>query len=217
MKDFLHIVTQIIIGVFIFNELRKRMDEKIAIAISIGCILLFYVHPIPLLYLTWKHSLPKETITKYILNFGLPYDVGKDSVIWKDIAGFDTTWVLDEQIKHTHPIDHIDFVYSTLKIPGIKPEHVCIISQATGSIFIDMLKQEATARCHYLVKNAVSLGFVQDVVAGKITMENSREEYGRRILSNVYLDWFKDPLNEAQETLGEGAHHLVITGTEHAH
>tara|TARA_B100000949_G_C14232603_1_gene429634 strand:+ start:97 stop:750 length:654 start_codon:yes stop_codon:yes gene_type:complete len=217
MKDFLHIVTQIIIGVFIFNELRKRMDEKFAIAISIGCILLFYVHPIPLLYLTWKHSLPKETITKYILNFGLPYDVGKDSVIWKNIGGFDTTWVLDEQIKHTHPIDHIDFVYSTLKIPGIKPEHVCIISQATGSIFIDMLKQEATARCHYLVKNAVSLGFVQDVVAGKITMENSREEYGRRILNNVYLDWFKDPLNEAQETLGEGAHHLVITGTEHAH
>ena len=208
MKDFLHIVTQIIIGVFIFNELRKRMDEKFAIAISIGCILLFYVHPIPLLYLTWKHSLPKETITKYILNFGLPYDVGKDSVIWKNIGGFDTTWVLDEQIKHTHPIDHIDFVYSTLKIPGIKPEHVCIISQATGSIFIDMLKQEATARCHYLVKNAVSLGFVQDVVAGKITMENSREEYGRRILNNVYLDWFKDPLNEAQETLGEGAHHL---------
>ena len=57
MKDFLHIVTQIIIGVFIFNELRKRMDEKFAIAISIGCILLFYVHPIPLLYLTWKHSI----------------------------------------------------------------------------------------------------------------------------------------------------------------
>ena len=217
MKDFLHIVTQITIGIFIFNELKKRMDEKFAIAISIGCILLLYVHPIPLLYLTWKHALPKETITKYILNFGLPYDVGKDSVIWKNIGGFDTTWVLDEQIKHTHPIDHIDFVYSTLKIPGIKPEHVCIISQATGSIFIDMLKQEATARCHYLVKNAVSLGFVQDVVAGKITMENSREEYGRRILNNVYLDWFKDPLNEAQETLGEGAHHLVITGTEHAH
>ena len=217
MKGFLHIVTQIIIGILIFNELRKRMDEKLAIAISIGCILLFYIHPIPLLYLTWKHALPKETITKYILNFGLPYDVGKDSVIWKNIGGFDTTWVLDEQIKHTHPIDHIDFVYSTLKIPGIKPEHVCIISQATGSIFIDMLKQEATARCHYLVKNAVSLGFVQDVVAGKITMENSREEYGRRILNNVYLDWFKDPLNETQETLGEGAHHLVITGTEHAH
>jgi len=193
------------------------MNKKILLVISILCAMLLYVHPIPFLYVTWKHSLPKETVTKYILNFGLPYDVGKDSVTWKNMAGFDTTWVLDEQIKHTHPMDHIDFVYSTLKIPGIKPEHVCIISQATGSIFIDMLKQEATARCHYLVKNAVSLGFVQDVVAGNITMEQSREEYGRRILNNVYLDWFQDPLDEAHTSLGEGAHHLVITGTEHEH
>tara|TARA_B100000745_G_scaffold290723_1_gene229876 strand:- start:1104 stop:1685 length:582 start_codon:yes stop_codon:yes gene_type:complete len=193
------------------------MNQKLAIVISILCALFIYIHPIPLLYLTWKHSLPKETITKYILNFVLPYDVGKDSVIWKNIAGFDITWVLDEQIKHTHPIDHIDFVYSTIKVPGIEPEHVCIISQATGSIFIDLLKQEATARCHYLVKNAVSLGFVQDVVDGKITMEQSREEYGRRILNNIHLDWFKDPLNEAHSTLGEGAHHLVITGKRHDH
>ena len=212
IKSLLFMLTQIILGFIIYHALKNHMNNNTLIVIIILCVLLLYVHPIPLLYLTWKHSLPKETITTYILNFGLPYDVGKDSVIWKNIGGFDTTWVLDEQIKHTHPMDHIDFVYSTLKIPGIKPEHVCIISQATGSIFIDMLKQEATARCHYLVKNAVSLGFVQDVVAGKITMENSREEYGRRILNNVYLDWFKDPLNEAQETLGEGGHHLVITG-----
>jgi len=217
MKNLLFILTQIILGFIIYHVLKNHMNKTILLVIVIFCILLFYIHPIPLLYLTWKHSLPKETITKYIWNFGLPYDVGKDSVIWKNIAGFDITWVLDEQIKHTHPIDHIDFVYSTLKIPGIKPEHVCIISQATGSIFIDMLKQEATARCHYLVKNAVSLGFVQDVVAGKITMEQSREEYGKRILNNIYLDWFKDPLNESHTTLGEGAHHLVITGTEHNH
>ena len=208
---------QIIIGFIVYYTLKNYMNQKLAIVISILCALFIYIHPIPLLYLTWKHSLPKETITKYILNFGLPYDVGKDSVIWKNIAGFDITWVLDEQIKHTHPIDHIDFVYSTIKVPGIEPEHVCIISQATGSIFIDLLKQEATARCHYLVKNAVSLGFVQDVVDGKITMEQSREEYGRRILNNIHLDWFKDPLNEAHSTLGEGAHHLVITGKRHDH
>ena len=216
-SSILWIFIQLITGMTIYYALQGYMKKNIIIVISVICTLFIYSHPIPLLYLAWKHTLPKKTITKYILNFGLPYDVGKDRVTWKNIGGFDITWVLDEQIKHTHPIDHIDFVYSTLKIPGIKPEHVCIISQATGSIFIDMLKQEATARCHYLVKNAVSLGFVQDVVAGKITMEDSREEYGRRILNNIYLDWFKDPLNEAHETLGEGAHHLVITGTEHDH
>ena len=217
INSILWLCMNIIVGVVVFYTLKNRINFNIAITISILCVLLIYIHPIPLLFITWKHSLPKETVIQYIFNFGLPYDVGKDSVIWKNIAGFDITWVLDEQIKHAHPMDHIDFVYSTIKVPGIKPEHVCIISQATGSIFIDMLKAEATARCHYLVKNAVSLGFVQDVVAGKITIDNSREEYGRRILNNIHPDWFMDPLNEAHKTLGEGAHHLVISGKEHEH
>nr|QBK89235.1 MAG: hypothetical protein LCMiAC02_03300 [Mimivirus LCMiAC02] len=79
------------------------------------------------------------------------------------------------------------------------------------------MKQEATARCHYLVKNAVSLGFVQDVVFGKIKKEDARKEYGRRILSNIYKDWFKDPLGEADTTLGEGKHHLTLSGEVHEH
>ncbi len=149
---------------------------------------------------TWKNDILKETVKTYIMKFGLPYDVCKDHVIWKNIAGFDKTVVVDEQIEHTHPMKHIDFVYSTKKIQGLKPEHVCIVVQATGSIMIDLLKQEATARCHYLIKNAVSLGFVQDVVAGKISKDEAREEYGRRILSNVYPSWFKDPLNNAHKT-----------------
>ena len=218
LKQVIGFSMTIITGLVVYYALKRHMkNQNIVIVLSVLCALLIYIHPLPLLYITWKHALPKETVTSYVLNFGLPYDTGKDSVIWKDIAGFDKTWVLDEQIKHTHPMDHIDFVYSTLKIPGIKPEHVCIISQATGSIFIDMLKSEATARCHYLVKNAVSLGFVQDVVEGKISMESSRDEYGRRILNNIHPEWFKDPLNEAHRTLGEGAHHLVISGKEHPH
>ena len=217
INNIIWLFMKIITGCIIFYILKGRINQNLNIVISILCALFIYVQPLPLLFLTWKYPLPKKTIIQYFFNFGFPYNVGKDSVTWKNIGGFDTTWVLDERIKHTHPMDHIDFVYSTLKIPGIKPEHVCIISQATGSIFIDMLKEEATARCHYLVKNAVSLGFVQDVVEGKITMEDSREEYGRRILNNIYLDWFKDPLNEAHKTLGEGAHHLVISGTEHEH
>jgi len=170
----------------------------------------------------WKYDLPKKMVKKYVEKFGLPYDSGKDRVIWKGgkmkkDTGFDKTWVIDEEIGHAHPVKHIDFVYSTIKVTKIKPKHVCIIAHATGSIFIDMLKQEATARCHYIVKNAVSLGFVQDVVSGKISQTDSKDEYARRILNNIYPDWFKDPLDESHKTLGEGAHHLMLTGEVHKH
>ena len=196
---------------------KRRINIKIAIIVSLIFAFLIYVYPLLIIFITWKYPLPKKTVITYIANFGLPYDAGKDSVIWKNMAGFDQTWVLDERVAHSHPMDHIDFVYSTIKVPGIKSKDLCIIAQATGSIFIDMLKEEATARCHYLVKNAVSLGFVQDVVDGKISIKDSRNEYGRRILNNIYPSWFKDPLNEAHKTLGEGAHHLVKSGKKHAH
>jgi len=211
------LIVNLVFGIVIYYALKDRVGRNISIIISIICAILIYVHPLPLLYLTWKYPLPKKTVTKYIMKFGLPYDISKDQVTWKNMAGFDKTWILDERIKHTHPVDHIDFVYSTIKVPGIKPEHVCIISHSTGSIFIDQLKQEATARCHYLVKNAVSLGFVQDVVAGKINKKDARKEYARRIVNNIYHDWFKDPLQESHVTLGEGKHHLILTGKVHEH
>jgi len=47
-----------------------------------------------------------------------------------------------------------------------------------------------------LIKNGISLGFVEDVVAGRIKPENARKEYARRIINSVMPSWFKDPLNE---------------------
>nr|QBK89234.1 MAG: hypothetical protein LCMiAC02_03290 [Mimivirus LCMiAC02] len=123
------LIVNLILGVTIYYALRDRVGRNISIVISVLSAILIYVHPLPLLYLTWRYQLPKKTVTKYIMKFGLPYDVGKDRVTWKNMAGFDKTWILDERIKHTHPADHIDFVYSTIKVPGIKPEHVCTIKR----------------------------------------------------------------------------------------
>ena len=73
------------------------------------------------------------------------------------------------------------------------------------------MKEEVTARCHYLIKNAVTLGFVEDVVANKISDNEARDEYARRIKNNITPDWYDDPLDEYEETLAADiAHHLKI-------
>ncbi len=123
------LIVNLILGIVIYYAMKDRIGRNISIVISVLCAILIYVHPLPLLYLTWNYSLAKNTVTKYIMKFGLPDDVSKDQVVWKNMAGFDKTWVIDEEIKHKHPVDHIDFVYSTIKVPGIKPEHVCTIKR----------------------------------------------------------------------------------------
>ena len=162
-------------------------------------------------YSGWKYGLPRETAERYLAVFGPPDEVGRDFAKWDNIANFGgPTVIKDEEITHTKPVKHIDFVYSTrpIRVPADK---VGVLAGASGSIIVDQLKEEVTARCHYLIKNAVTLGFVEDVVTGIIPDEEARAEYARRIKNNIYPDWFTDPLDEYESTLAvDVAHHLEI-------
>ena len=139
IQKIIWLIVNIFTGIAIYFLLGNRVDRNLGIAISAISASLLYVHPIPILFLGWKYTLPKKALAQYIWNFGLPYDTSKEMAIWKNMAGFDRTWILDEQVAHLKPVDHIDFIYSTIKVPGIKPEHVCIIANSTGSIFVDLL------------------------------------------------------------------------------
>jgi hypothetical protein len=162
-------------------------------------------------YTKWKHGEPKKTAKRYIAVFGNPDETGKSFAKWNDIANFGgPTVIKDEEISHTKPVKHIDFVYSTRSI-RVPADKVGILAMSSGSIIVDQLKEEVTARCHYLIKNAVTLGFVEDVVSGKIPANGAPKEYARRIKNNITPKWFKDPLNEYKETLAvDVSHHLEI-------
>jgi hypothetical protein len=162
-------------------------------------------------YSAWKHGEPRDTARRYVEVFGPPDEVEKGSATWNDIANFGgPTVIKDEEIAHGTPVKHIDFVYSTRSI-RVPADKVGVLAKASGSIMVDQLKQEVTARCHYLIKNAVTLGFVEDVAAGKIPDKGARQEYARRIKNNIHPKWFKDPLGEYKKTLAvDVAHHLEI-------
>jgi hypothetical protein len=154
-------------------------------------------------------KLPRDTAVQYCNEFGDPESITKNSAIWSSpIRKHDIVEVKNEQIPHSWPMAHVDFVYSTRSYKNedgscdITPEHVGIIAKATGSIFVDQLKCEATARCHYLIKNDVSLRFVQDIISGeKITTENARDMYAEYILNNKTTDEFPDPFDNSEKTL----------------
>jgi len=150
---------------------------------------------------------------------GEKYDTtfGDSMILWKDVElideekyqykvkKIDKLYVIDEHIEHSFPADHIDYVYSTLKIPQIQakdgkstinPELVGKFAGVTGSIIVDGLKGEVTARCGDTVANDVTLNFVLDAINGKV--EPTKEEYGKRILAlketlgENLRKWFKD-------------------------
>ena len=150
----------------------------------------------------WKNKKAQEYASVLVEKYGEPKVKGSKMLLWEDInlideekyqykvKKVDKIYIIDESIKHSFPADHIDYCYSTLKIPQIRakdgastiePELVGKFAGVTGSIIVDGLKGEVTARCGDLVANDVTLNFVLDSINGKI--EPSKDEYAKRILA----------------------------------
>ena len=150
----------------------------------------------------WKNKKAQDYASKLIEKYGEPDVEGGEMLLWEKlklvdeenykykVKKIDKLYILDEHIEHSFPAPHIDYCYSTIKIPQIQakdgkstinPDLVGKFAGVTGSIIIDGLKGEATARCGDTVANDVTLNFVLDSINGKI--EPSKEEYGKRILS----------------------------------
>ena len=169
----------------------------------------------------WKNEMAQKYASILLEKYGddgEKYDTifGDSMIMWKDVElideekykykvrKIDKLYVLDEHIEHSFPADHIDYVYSTLKIPEIQakdgkstinPDLVGKFAGVTGSIIVDGLKGEVTARCGDTVANDVTLNFVLDAINGKV--EPTKEEYGKRILAlkeslgENLSQWFK--------------------------
>ena len=149
----------------------------------------------------WKNKKAQEYASVLIEKYSEPKVKGKKMLLWEDVTlideekyeykvkKVDKLYILDESIAHSFPANHIDYCYSTLKIPQIQakdgkstiePDLVGKFAGVTGSIIIDGLKGEATARCGDTVANDVTLNFVLDSIDEKI--EPTKEEYAKRIL-----------------------------------
>ena len=165
----------------------------------------------------WENKKAQEYASLLIDKYGEPNVKGGKMLLWKNVElideekykykvkNIDKLYVLDEHIEHSFPADHIDYVYSTITIPEIQakdgkstidPDLVGKFAGVTGSIIVDGLKGEVTARCGDTVANDVTLNFVLDAINGKV--EPTKDEYGKRILSikkeveENLKKWFQD-------------------------
>ena len=142
---------------------------------------------------SWEHEDAKSYAEELIEEYGDPDAVTDNMVLWEDnrISEFTKVYVLDESIAHDSPAPHRDFVYSTMEIK-VPEDLMEAVAKASESIIVDQLKNEVTARCGDIIANAITLGFVQKLVDGKIKPEDSEKEYKKYILEKMIPDWFKE-------------------------
>ena len=141
----------------------------------------------------WRHKEPAEYALKMMKVFGRPHYSTHEMVGWKEDGDVAKMVVKDEFLAHGFPKLHHDFVYSYINL-HVPVEFVGQFAEVTESIVIDRLVPYVYARCGSLFANATTLGFVLDVVQGKV--KPSKKEYSRRILGGVIPDWYEDRMNE---------------------
>lgn len=145
----------------------------------------------------WEHKDAADYAQELIDEYGEPDEPSENQMTWRNISQFDETTVKDESVPHEFPKSHRDYVYSTMEVE-VPEELVSVFAHTTESILVDQLKNTVTARCGDINANAITLGFVQDVVSGDGPQkaEEAKKEYARRITDGVYPDWFKENTNE---------------------
>ncbi len=138
----------------------------------------------------WRYKVPSEYAKKLMKAWDVPTGLSWYSAKWetKTRDPYVEVKVVDEYVAHTFPKKHYDFVYTTISVKKaikrrVTAEHACALMKVSGSIIIDLLKQEVTARCGGLGKNDVTLAFVLDVIEGKT--KPTKQEYKRRILKDI--------------------------------
>ena len=91
----------------------------------------------------------------------------------------------DEEIHHCVPSKHVDFLYTTINF-YLEPKVVPFVQAISGSVMIDLLKNEVTARCGGTGANYATLKTVIDlqeaITKGEIV---SRKEINKVYVANI--------------------------------
>jgi hypothetical protein len=135
----------------------------------------------------WKNDSPKKYAMKLLGTFGKPDYFTPDSLTWVNpYQNVSKLCIMDEELMNMIPSRHYTYVYSTARL-ATTPAQACMLQYFGGSIIIDQLKKEVTARCDSLGKNQVTLGFVYDYVTGHLhgSKDQLQAEYKRRIDNNI--------------------------------
>ena len=152
----------------------------------------------------WEHEDAKGYAEKLIDEYGQPDEVTETMLKWNKLGSFGEdereTYIIDESIPHAFPKPHRDYVYTVMNIK-IPSDMLDTLGHVTGSIIYDGLKEEVTARCGSLYANAATMGFVRDMVDGKVPVEDgpAKDEYADRITKDPLPKFYDNRMNEGVE------------------
>lgn len=90
----------------------------------------------------------------------------------------------DESVAHQSPAPHRDYLYATYKLNAPR-DRISDILALSDSVTYDPLKQEVTARCHFMGANYATLYLATLIADSTIGKDVAKDMYGPAIMQTI--------------------------------
>lgn len=134
----------------------------------------------------WEEE-PAGVARELIERYGEPEEITANRLIWHNNGQWKRTEIVNEQVSHNFPKPHNDFLYQTVEFP-VPEEKAGEIIQMSGSLLIDRVKGEVTARCDSEKANMLSLNLMNQIIDGRKNAKSARDTYAATMLEDKHQD-----------------------------
>lgn len=124
----------------------------------------------------------QEAARFMIGKYGAPNEQTPTMLVWYATGPWKRTIVYREEIPHSFPKPHTDLMeqFIDYRVPAEKFD---LLAAYDGSVIVERTKGEISARCDKEAMNFLALNLANDIVTGRRTVQQAREEYARQAMA----------------------------------
>jgi hypothetical protein len=121
---------------------------------------------------------PKEVAKKMVEQYGQPNEATPTHLVWLKNGPWKYTILFSEEVPHNFPMKHTDVLEQVIdyKVP---PDKFDELAAYDGSVTVRRTKGEMSAMCDKEEMNYLALNLANDIVTGKMGVEEARKFYGK--------------------------------------
>ncbi len=128
------------------------------------------------------HEEAQEVARSFMERHGEPQEATLQRLIWHDGLWWKRTEIVNEEVPHNFPEEHTDFLYQTVNY-NVPVEKVGELAQLSGSLIVDRVRGELTARSDSERHTLLLLNVADQVIDGRHTPDS-----GRDVIAQAWLE-----------------------------
>lgn len=116
--------------------------------------------------------------------YGAPQGATATMLVWEKNGPWKRTIVYSEPVQHDFPMPHKDVMQQFIdyKVPTDKFDE---LAEFDGSVVVNRTNGEISARCDKEAANFLAINLADEVVTGKRSVKEAREEYAKQIMAKM--------------------------------